>query len=275
MLWLNTSWDGRQEDGRTEVCCVTARGGDRHRQKPKCRLQTGVAQDWSSDGIFGFRKLRDSWDSPPFSGNPNVRCLVTFVINTAVTCDVTPRCWVNVYRRYEWTCCFHYQCRSDSSTHIMKRVRSLQLYSASPTRRHFPVNQCIRVSFSAMSWNAYTSVCCLGCAECVIPYVNMAIEDTILLYYWYKNSGRKAHHASRFCEFELNLRKKLVKCNIWSIAIYGAETWTLRKVDQKYLAKFWNVMLEKDGEDQLDRSCEKWGIITQSQGGEEYPTYNT
>jgi len=27
---------------------------------------------------------------------------------------------------------------------------------------------------------------------------------------------------------ELELRKKLVKCYIWSIALYGAETWTLR-----------------------------------------------
>ena len=25
--------------------------------------------------------------------------------------------------------------------------------------------------------------------------------------------------------------------------------------------KFWNVVLEKDGEDQLDRSCEKWSIL--------------
>jgi hypothetical protein len=25
---------------------------------------------------------------------------------------------------------------------------------------------------------------------------------------------------------------------IWSIALYGAETWTLRKVDQKYLESF-------------------------------------
>jgi hypothetical protein len=33
----------------------------------------------------------------------------------------------------------------------------------------------------------------------------------------------------------LNLRKKLVKLYIWSIALYGAETWTLRKADQKYL----------------------------------------
>jgi hypothetical protein len=37
------------------------------------------------------------------------------------------------------------------------------------------------------------------------------------------------------CKLDLNLRKKLVKCYIWSIAFYVAETWTLRKVDQKYL----------------------------------------
>jgi len=29
--------------------------------------------------------------------------------------------------------------------------------------------------------------------------------------------------------------KKLVKCHIWSIATYGDETWTVRKVDQKHL----------------------------------------
>jgi hypothetical protein len=33
----------------------------------------------------------------------------------------------------------------------------------------------------------------------------------------------------------LNLRKKLVKCQICSIALYGAEMWTLQKVDQIYL----------------------------------------
>ena len=33
----------------------------------------------------------------------------------------------------------------------------------------------------------------------------------------------------------LNLRKKLVKCYIWDIVLYGAETWTLRPADQKYL----------------------------------------
>jgi hypothetical protein len=39
-------------------------------------------------------------------------------------------------------------------------------------------------------------------------------------------------------KLDLNLRKKLVKCYIWSRALCGAETRTLRKVDQKYLESF-------------------------------------
>ena len=35
-----------------------------------------------------------------------------------------------------------------------------------------------------------------------------------------------------------NVRKKLVTCHIWSTALYGAETWTLRNVDHKYLERF-------------------------------------
>ena len=36
--------------------------------------------------------------------------------------------------------------------------------------------------------------------------------------------------------------------------------------------EIWHVVLEKDGEDLLERSYEKLGSITQSQGGEEYHT---
>jgi hypothetical protein len=32
-------------------------------------------------------------------------------------------------------------------------------------------------------------------------------------------------------KLDLNLRKKLVNLYIWSRTLYGAETWTLRKVD--------------------------------------------
>ena len=37
---------------------------------------------------------------------------------------------------------------------------------------------------------------------------------------------------------DLELRKKLMKRYIWSIALYGAETWTLRAVHQKHLESF-------------------------------------
>jgi hypothetical protein len=39
-------------------------------------------------------------------------------------------------------------------------------------------------------------------------------------------------------KLDLNLRKKVVKCYIWSKSLYRAETWTLQKVDLKYLNKF-------------------------------------
>jgi hypothetical protein len=58
-------------------------------------------------------------------------------------------------------------------------------------------------------------------------------------------------------EMDLELWKKLVlvKCYILSIALYGAETWTLRAVDQKHMKNFemwcWRSM---------DRSCEEQSI---------------
>ena len=37
---------------------------------------------------------------------------------------------------------------------------------------------------------------------------------------------------------DLNIGKKLVKCYICSIAFYGAESWTLQRVDLKYVESF-------------------------------------
>jgi hypothetical protein len=48
-------------------------------------------------------------------------------------------------------------------------------------------------------------------------------------------------------KMDLELRKKLVKCYIWSIDFYGAENRTLRAVDQKHLESFemWCWRMEK------------------------------
>ena len=39
-------------------------------------------------------------------------------------------------------------------------------------------------------------------------------------------------------KLNLQLRKNLMKCYIWSVALYGAETWTIRKKEKKYLESF-------------------------------------
>jgi hypothetical protein len=39
-------------------------------------------------------------------------------------------------------------------------------------------------------------------------------------------------------KMDLELKKKLVKCYVWSIALYGVETGTLRAVDQRHFESF-------------------------------------
>jgi hypothetical protein len=39
-------------------------------------------------------------------------------------------------------------------------------------------------------------------------------------------------------KINLELRKKLVKCYIWSMALYGSATWTLRAVGHKHVESF-------------------------------------
>jgi len=64
------------------------------------------------------------------------------------------------------------------------------------------------------------------------------------------------------------------KSYIWSIALYGAETWTLRAADQKYLESFemwcWRRMEKISWTDHV-RNEE---VLLKSQRAEEYPTRN-
>jgi hypothetical protein len=43
---------------------------------------------------------------------------------------------------------------------------------------------------------------------------------------------------------------------VWCWCLYTSES------RSKLPGAFWDVVVEKDGEDQLDRSCEKWRNIT-------------
>jgi hypothetical protein len=54
-----------------------------------------------------------------------------------------------------------------------------------------------------------------------------------------RNTSAVNKHKSLFCStVELNLWKKVEKWYIWSVALCGAENWTLRNVDRKYLRSF-------------------------------------
>jgi hypothetical protein len=50
-----------------------------------------------------------------------------------------------------------------------------------------------------------------------------------------KQHSKKALFTNKL---DLNLRKKLQKCYIWSLALYGDITLALQNVDQKYLVSF-------------------------------------
>ena len=39
-------------------------------------------------------------------------------------------------------------------------------------------------------------------------------------------------------KLNIELKKKLVRCYVWSIALYGSESWTLRKLERTYLESF-------------------------------------
>jgi hypothetical protein len=54
----------------------------------------------------------------------------------------------------------------------------------------------------------------------------------------FKKKKKKKKKTRFISKLDLILRKKLVKCNIYNITLYGAETWTLRKVDQKHVESF-------------------------------------
>jgi hypothetical protein len=66
--------------------------------------------------------------------------------------------------------------------------------------------------------------------------------------HWYQASEPHVYtvtepslYSAVYSKMDFDLRKKLAKCYIWSIALYGAETWMLRAEDQKHLksAEMW------------------------------------
>ncbi|KAJ4430175.1 hypothetical protein ANN_22385 [Periplaneta americana] len=69
------------------------------------------------------------------------------------------------------------------------------------------------------------------------------------------SNGKGSFNRSSVClPLKKELRKRLVKCFVWSVSFYGAETWTLRRSEEKRLETF---EMEKTGESEMDRQNKK------------------
>jgi hypothetical protein len=71
----------------------------------------------------------------------------------------------------------------------------------------------------------------------------------------------------------VNLRKKLVKCYFYNVALYCAETWDTSEADQKYQESF-EVWYWRRTEKISWTSHVRNGSVAQTQGGEKYPSYS-
>jgi hypothetical protein len=70
----------------------------------------------------------------------------------------------------------------------------------------------------------------IALSQHLIQGIHMSIRD------WCgKSIVRKKKQNIFTRELDIKLKNKLVKCCIWIIDFFGAESWILRKVDHKYL----------------------------------------
>jgi len=53
-----------------------------------------------------------------------------------------------------------------------------------------------------------------------------------------KKKKKKKKKTLLNSKLDLDIRNKPEKCYIWNIVLYGAESWTLREVEQKYMESF-------------------------------------
>ena len=68
--------------------------------------------------------------------------------------------------------------------------------------------------------------------------IETAVLCCILSFRWLPGVWILYAMQSFYQQIGLKFEEKLVKCYVWSMALYGAETWTLRSADQKRLESF-------------------------------------
>ena len=89
--------------------------------------------------------------------------------------------------------------------------------------------------------------------------------------------GKKAFMDKRklfSSSLNLDLRKRIIKCFVWTVALHAAETWTLTKADKKRLESLRSLDLEKNAKDQLEGQSNKCICSRKSKGRKKHVEYN-
>ena len=95
-------------------------------------------------------------------------------------------------------------------------------------------------SFSNLSYDRSKASSKASCPHSAIypRHIYIYIYMCIYIYIYIYNAAFNKKRTLFTSTLDLELRKKLLKCYIWSTALYGAETWMFRAVDQKHLESF-------------------------------------
>ena len=117
----------------------------------------------------------------------------------------------------------------NSLCYISPRNRHVSLFLIT----HVRVRLCLHLNVKCLESIAFFSHLDLFSAILIwnlfsVSSAHPVVVDSLSLVNVIRNIKRERFFESKL---DVSLRKKLVNCCIWSITLYGAETWTLRKVD--------------------------------------------
>jgi len=53
-----------------------------------------------------------------------------------------------------------------------------------------------------------------------------------------KNKNKKLYLFTSKSKMNMELKKRIIRCSLWSVGLYAAETWTLMKMDTDRIEAF-------------------------------------
>ena len=107
-----------------------------------------------------------------------------------------------------------------------------------------------------------------SCSLLNVSIAPLEVHDVTYVFLWHMHLFAKPNPWLPWQEKEDPLyqqtglgKKKLIKIYAWGVAFYGAQNLDISENKSEIPWKFWNVVLEKDAEGQMEWWCEKLNSI--------------